>query len=220
MVLGSGYLQPATKLQEAPDMMHGDVRSRLSDAINDTRRGTGNWGGCNDRCGDGDSGDVVDAPRCRSRTTRRRPAASPSRHEKLNLKHLNAIRDCRGQATLVLQSRRFALGLCLQREQSAVGSTGRFGHLRGFCTFRPYYRCKDRWRVCQGPQKKRKAKGARTNENRNLAARRDSAERKQRQEDSPESRKQSGGFAGGILKRKNAAVEGNDGNEHNTGTWI
>ena len=60
MTLRAGYLSVATKLQESADaMMHGDVRSRLSDAINDAHRGTGNWGSYIDHSGDGESGDVI-----------------------------------------------------------------------------------------------------------------------------------------------------------------
>ena len=39
--------------------MHGDVRARLSDAINDAHRGTGTWGSYIDHSGDGESGDVI-----------------------------------------------------------------------------------------------------------------------------------------------------------------
>jgi hypothetical protein len=59
MVLRTGYLQVATKLQEAADAMHSDVRSRLADAVNDAHRGTGNWGSYIDHSGDGESGDVI-----------------------------------------------------------------------------------------------------------------------------------------------------------------
>lgn len=47
----------ALRLQES--MMHGDVRSRLSDAITDKFRGTGDYGYYVDHSGDGDSGDVI-----------------------------------------------------------------------------------------------------------------------------------------------------------------
>lgn len=59
MVLRTGTLQVAVKLQEAADLMHSDVRSRLSDAIQDEHRGTGSYAGYVDHNGDGDSGDVV-----------------------------------------------------------------------------------------------------------------------------------------------------------------
>ena len=48
----------ALKLQEN-GMVHSDVRSRLSDAVNDMHRGSGNYGGYIDHTGDGESGDVI-----------------------------------------------------------------------------------------------------------------------------------------------------------------
>ncbi len=59
MVLRAPYVSIAVKLQEAADMMHSDVRSRLSDAVNDMHRGSGKWGGYVDHSGDGESGDVI-----------------------------------------------------------------------------------------------------------------------------------------------------------------
>jgi hypothetical protein len=59
MVLRAPYVSIAVKLQEAADMMHSDVRSRLSDAVNDLHRGSGKWGGYVDHNGDGESGDVI-----------------------------------------------------------------------------------------------------------------------------------------------------------------
>ena len=44
MVLRPGLLAVATKLQEAQDMSHNDVRARLADAVNDAHRGTGKYG--------------------------------------------------------------------------------------------------------------------------------------------------------------------------------
>lgn len=52
-------LQVAVKLQEAADIMHSDVRSRLSDAIQDAHRNTGTYASYIDHNGDGESGDVV-----------------------------------------------------------------------------------------------------------------------------------------------------------------
>jgi hypothetical protein len=59
MVLRSGFLTLALKLQEASDLGASDVRIRLSDAISDAHRGTGNWAYYIDHFGDGDSGDVI-----------------------------------------------------------------------------------------------------------------------------------------------------------------
>lgn len=59
MVLRSGHLHVAIKLQEAADIMHSDVRSRLSDAVNDAHKGTGTWASYIDHNGDGESGDVI-----------------------------------------------------------------------------------------------------------------------------------------------------------------
>jgi hypothetical protein len=59
MVLRAPYVAIAVRLQEAADMMHSDVRSRLSDAVNDMHRGSGKWGGYVDHNGDGESGDVI-----------------------------------------------------------------------------------------------------------------------------------------------------------------
>jgi hypothetical protein len=60
MVLRAGFLLTALKLQEAADAMaHSNVRSRLSDAINDAHRGTGKWAYYVDHTGDGSTGDVI-----------------------------------------------------------------------------------------------------------------------------------------------------------------
>lgn len=60
MVLRAGYLAVALKLQEAADNLSSrDICSRLSDAINDAFRGTGNWGYYIDHFGDDQSGDVI-----------------------------------------------------------------------------------------------------------------------------------------------------------------
>ncbi|HET9304866.1 MAG TPA: hypothetical protein VFO46_02455 [Candidatus Sulfotelmatobacter sp.] len=58
-MLRSGYYLLAQRLQEAADMGHNDVRSRLSDAVNDLHRGTGKYGYLVDYMGDCDSGDCV-----------------------------------------------------------------------------------------------------------------------------------------------------------------
>lgn len=60
MLLRAGFLLTALKLQEASDAMaHSNVRSRLSDAINDAHRGTGKWAYYVDHTGDGNTGDVI-----------------------------------------------------------------------------------------------------------------------------------------------------------------
>lgn len=63
MVLRAGYMSVALKMQEAADsgdsLSANDIRSRLSDAINDAHRGTGTWAYYIDHFGDGESGDVV-----------------------------------------------------------------------------------------------------------------------------------------------------------------
>ena len=60
MVLRSGYLMVAQKLQESADSMtHGDVRARLSDAVHDAHKGTGKWASYMDHTGDGESGDCI-----------------------------------------------------------------------------------------------------------------------------------------------------------------
>ena len=60
MLLRAGFLITALKLQEAADAMcHSNVRSRLSDAINDAHRGTGKWAYYVDHTGDGSTGDVI-----------------------------------------------------------------------------------------------------------------------------------------------------------------
>jgi hypothetical protein len=59
MVLRSGFILIAQKLQEAAEMSHKDVRARLSDAVNDAHRGTGHYGSYVDHTGDGESGDCI-----------------------------------------------------------------------------------------------------------------------------------------------------------------
>jgi len=60
MVLRAGYLVIAQKLQEAATAMcHEDIRIRLTDALNDAFRGTGNWGYVVAVFGDDKAGDVV-----------------------------------------------------------------------------------------------------------------------------------------------------------------
>src|ERR1700685_3704088 len=59
MVLRSGFLVLAHKLQEAADMSHSDVRKRLSDAVSDAHRGTGTYAYYVDHTGDGESGDCI-----------------------------------------------------------------------------------------------------------------------------------------------------------------
>jgi rubrerythrin len=62
MVLRAGYLALAQRLQEAAssdDLSTNDIRTRLSDSINDQFRGTGNWAYYIDHFGDAESGDVV-----------------------------------------------------------------------------------------------------------------------------------------------------------------
>lgn len=63
MVLRAGYLQIALKMQEAADsgdsLSANDIRTRLSDAINDQFRGTGQWAYYIDHFGDAESGDVI-----------------------------------------------------------------------------------------------------------------------------------------------------------------
>lgn len=60
MILRAGYLVVATKIQEAATAMcHEDIRTRLSDTIQDIFRGTGNWAYVVAVFGDDKSGDVV-----------------------------------------------------------------------------------------------------------------------------------------------------------------
>lgn len=60
MVLRTGYLAVAQKLQEAAETLTAnDVRSRLSDAVNDVHRGTNTWGYYIDHIGDAESGDCI-----------------------------------------------------------------------------------------------------------------------------------------------------------------
>jgi len=73
MVLRAGYAALALQLQEAMDsgdaLSANDIRSRLSDAINDAHRGTGKWAYYIDHFGDGESGDVIyccDGDTCRA----------------------------------------------------------------------------------------------------------------------------------------------------------
>ncbi len=58
VALQAGFKVLALKLQEAA-MMHGDVRSRLADAVNDHHQAEGTYGHYIDHNGDGESGDVV-----------------------------------------------------------------------------------------------------------------------------------------------------------------
>ncbi len=61
--LRAGYIALALRLQEAADagdsLSAGDVRSRLSDAINDAHRGSGKYAYYVDHFGDAESGDVI-----------------------------------------------------------------------------------------------------------------------------------------------------------------
>jgi hypothetical protein len=73
MILRAGYAALALQLQEAMDsgdaLSANDIRSRLSDAINDAHRGTGKWAYYIDHFGDGESGDVIyccDGDTCRA----------------------------------------------------------------------------------------------------------------------------------------------------------
>jgi hypothetical protein len=59
MLLRSGFILIAQKLQEAADMAHSNVRAMLADAVNDAHRGTGKWASYVDHTGDGESGDCV-----------------------------------------------------------------------------------------------------------------------------------------------------------------
>jgi hypothetical protein len=64
VTLGPGFQVVAFKLQEAA-LLHGDVRARLSDAVNDAHSaanktdGKYHYGGYIDHSGDGESGDVI-----------------------------------------------------------------------------------------------------------------------------------------------------------------
>jgi len=59
-VLRAGTVALAIHIQEsASDLSAGDVRTRLSDAIADAHRGTGQWAYYVDHFGDGESGDVI-----------------------------------------------------------------------------------------------------------------------------------------------------------------
>lgn len=60
MLLRSGYLLIAQRLQEAADnVSHSMVRSHLSDAIQDAHKGSGHWANYVDHTGDGKTGDVI-----------------------------------------------------------------------------------------------------------------------------------------------------------------
>ncbi len=60
MLLRAGYFAVALKLQEAATAMcHEDIRTRLSDCLNDAFRGTGNWCYVVAVFGDDKSGDVI-----------------------------------------------------------------------------------------------------------------------------------------------------------------
>ena len=58
-MLRAGFVLLAQKLQEAADITHSDVRSRLSDAVHDAHRGTGTWANYIDHTGDGETGDCI-----------------------------------------------------------------------------------------------------------------------------------------------------------------
>jgi hypothetical protein len=60
MVLRSGYLFLAQRLQEASDAApHSVIASHLQDAVRDAHKGTGNYAHYIDHTGDGKSGDVI-----------------------------------------------------------------------------------------------------------------------------------------------------------------
>jgi hypothetical protein len=59
MVLRTPFVAVALRLQEASDMMHSDVASRLRDTVADKHRGTGTWASYIDHNGDGESGDCI-----------------------------------------------------------------------------------------------------------------------------------------------------------------
>lgn len=59
MVLRSGMMHVAVKLQEASDMMHSNVQDALRDAVTDAHKGTGTWANYIDHNGDGSSGDCM-----------------------------------------------------------------------------------------------------------------------------------------------------------------
>lgn len=60
MTLRPGMVAVAERLQEASDMStHSDVRSRLSDAVQELHKGMDTWGYYTDHTGDGESGDVI-----------------------------------------------------------------------------------------------------------------------------------------------------------------
>src|SRR5580700_1229335 len=57
--LRAGYAEVAIRIQEAMDeLTSGDVRQRLSDAVRDATKDTGNWAYYIDHSGDDESGDV------------------------------------------------------------------------------------------------------------------------------------------------------------------
>lgn len=58
-MLRGPYVSVAIDLQEAADMMHSDVRSRLNDAVQSAHQGTGKYAYYVDHNGDGESGDCV-----------------------------------------------------------------------------------------------------------------------------------------------------------------
>jgi hypothetical protein len=59
-MLRAGFVVIAQKLQEAADMNHSDVRSRLSKAVTDAHAGTGTYANYYiDHTGDGESGDCI-----------------------------------------------------------------------------------------------------------------------------------------------------------------
>ena len=57
--LRAGYAEVAIRIQEAmDDLTSNDVRGRLSDAVRDATKDTGNWAYYIDHTGDEESGDV------------------------------------------------------------------------------------------------------------------------------------------------------------------
>src|ERR1017187_4854231 len=58
-MLRAGFVVIAQKLQEAADMNHSDVRSRLTKAVTDAHQGTGTYANYIDHTGDGESGDCI-----------------------------------------------------------------------------------------------------------------------------------------------------------------
>ena len=59
MALSKGFEALAIQLEEAAAMMHGDVRKRLSDAVDAAHKGSGSYAYYLDHSGSGKSGKVV-----------------------------------------------------------------------------------------------------------------------------------------------------------------